>query len=200
MGLYPPLETTGENHRLQHVAEVRSRLEKERDFRASLYKKYQRGANVVDGLDTGLSVAGAAMAATGVGLLTTIIAAPVAIGCRLLGAGGRFICRRLEAKARKHDQIWVLAVSKLNSIADRISAVLTDDKISEEEFRLIVSEVDKYDQMKIEICRGRQKEGGGLSENEKKQLMNLMRDEAMLTARTKLLEELRAAGNSGTSR
>ena len=115
------------------MAEVRARLEK--DFRASLYKKYRRGANVVDGLDTGLSVAGAAMAATGVGLLTTIIAAPVAIGlqagaiaCGLLGAGGRFICQKLEAKARKHDQIRVLAVSKLNSIADRISAALTDDK------------------------------------------------------------------------
>ena len=145
------------------------------------------------------------MAATGFGLLTTVIAAPVAIGfqagaiaCGLLGAGGRFICRKLEAKARKHDQIRVLAVSKLNSIADRISAALTDDKISEEEFRMILSEVDKYDQMKAEIRRGRQKEGG-LSETEEKQLMNLMRDEAMLTARTKLLEELRAAGNSGIS-
>ena len=94
MGLYPPLETTGENHRLQHLAEVRARLEKERDVRASLYKKYRRGANVIDGLDTGLSVAGAAMAATSVGLLTTIIATPVAIGLQagaidsgLLGAG-----------------------------------------------------------------------------------------------------------------
>ena len=48
--------------------------------------------------------------------------------------------------ARKHDQIRVLAVSKLNSIADRISAALTDDKIAEDEFRLILSEVDKYDQ------------------------------------------------------
>ena len=53
--------------------------------------------------------------------------------------------------------------------------------------------------MKAEIHRGRQKEGGGLSEAERKQLVNLMRDEAMLTAPTKLLEELRAAGNSGTS-
>ena len=44
---------------------------------------------------------------------------------------------------------------------------LTDDKISEEEFRLILSEVDKYDQMKAEIRRGRQKEGG-LPETEKK--------------------------------
>ena len=149
-------------------------------------------------------MASAGLAASGVGLLTTIITASVAVGlqavaiaCGVLGAGGRFICRRLEAKARKHDQIRVLAVSKLNSIADRIWTALTDDKISEEEFRLILSEVD--DQMKAEIRRGRQKEGG-LSETEKTQLMNLMRDEAMLTGRTKPLEELRAAGNSGTSR
>ena len=194
MGLYPPLETTGENHRLQHLAEVRASLEKERDFRASLYKKYRLGVNVVDRLDSGLSVAGAAMAAMGVGLLTTIIATPIAIGLQagaiasgLLGAGGRFIYRKLEAKARKHDQIWVLAVSKLNSIADRISSALTVDKISEEEFHLILSE---YNQMKAEIPSGRQKEGG-LAETEKKQLMNLMRDKAMLTAHTKLLEELR---------
>ena len=206
MGLYPPLETTGENHQLQHLAEVRARQEKERDFRASLYKKYRRGANVIDGLDTVLSVAGAARAATGVGLLTTIIATPVAIGLQagaiaswLLGAGGRFICRELEAKARKHHR--VLAVSKLYSIADRISAALTDDKISEEEFRLILSEVDKYNQMKAEIPRGRQKDGGlPETEKKKKRLMNLMRDEMMLTARGQLLEELRAAGNSGTSR
>ena len=91
--------------------------------------------------------------------------------------------------------IRVLAESKLNTIADRISIALTDDKISEEDFRLILSEVDKYDQMKAEIRRGRQtinkqlrRTGGGLAENEKKQLMNLMIDEAMLTARTKLLK------------
>ena len=149
------------------MAEVRSRLEKERDFRASLYKKYRRG------LDTALSVAGAGLAASGVGLLTTIIAAPVAVGlqaeaivCGLLGACGKFIGRRLQAKARKHDQIRVLAVSKLNTIADRISTALTDDKISEGEFRLILSELDKYDQLKAEI-RGRQKQGG-LPENAKK--------------------------------
>ena len=153
-----------------------------------------------------LNLSDAGLAATGVGVLTMIIAAPVAVGlqagviaCGLLGAGGRFICRKLEAKARKHDQIRVLAVSKLNSIADRISAALTDDKISEEEFRLILSEVDKYNQMKAEIRRGRQKEGG-LAKTEKNRLMNLMRDEMMLTAPTKLLEELQAAGNSGTSR
>ena len=62
--------------------------------------------------------------------------------CGLLGAGGKFIGRRLGVKARKYDQIRVLAESKLNTIADCISTALTDDKISEEEFRPILSEVD----------------------------------------------------------
>ena len=65
MGLYPPLDS-GETHRLQHVAEVRFRLEKERDFRASMYKKYRRGANVADGIDTALSVTSVGLAASGV--------------------------------------------------------------------------------------------------------------------------------------
>ena len=86
------------------------------------------------------------LAASGVGLLSTIIAVPVAIGmqtgaivCGLLGAGGKFIGRRLQTKARKHDQIRVLAESKLNTVADRISTALIDDKTSDEEFRLILS-------------------------------------------------------------
>ena len=170
MGLYPPLESR-ETHRLQNVAEVRFRLEKERDFRTSMYKKYRRGANVADGIDTAFSVT--SLAASGVGLLSTIIAAPVAIGlqagaivCGLLGAGEKLVGRRLQAKARKHDLIPGLAESKLNTIADRISVALNDDKITEEEFRQILSEVDKYNQMKAEI-RGHQKHSGGLSEDEK---------------------------------
>ena len=157
MTLYPPLES-GETHRLQHVAEVRFRLEEERHFRASLYKKYRRGANFVDGLDTALSVTSVGLAATGVGLLSTIIAVPVALGlqdgaivCWLLGAGGKLVGLRLQAKARKDDLILGLAESKINTIADRISTVLTDDKITEEEFCLILSEFDKYNQLKAGI-------------------------------------------------
>ena len=155
------------------MAEVRFRLEKERDFRASMYKKYRRRANVADGIDTALSVASVGLAASGVGLLSTIFAAPVAIGlqagaivCGLLGAGGKLVGRRLQAKARKHDLIRGLAESKLNAITDRISVALNDDQITEEEFCLILSEVDKYNQMKNEI-RGHQKHSGGLSEDEK---------------------------------
>ena len=160
------------------MAEVRFRLEKESDFKASMYKKYRRGANVADGIDTALLVTSVGLAASGVGLLSTIIAAPVAIGlqagaivCGLLGAGGKFVGRRLQAKARKHDLIRGLAEPKLNTIADRISVALNDDKITEEEFRLILSEVDKYNQMKNEI-RGHQTHSGGLSDEKKKQTIS----------------------------
>ena len=71
-------------------------------------KKYWRGDNVADEIDTALSVTSVGLAASGVGLLSTIIAAPVAIGlqagaivCGLLGAGGILVGRKLQAKGQK---------------------------------------------------------------------------------------------------
>ena len=169
-----------------------------------MYKKYRRGANVVDGIDTALSVISVGLAASGVGLLSTIIAAPVALGlqagaivCGLLGAGGKLVGRRLQAKARKHDLIRGLSESKLNTIADRISVALNDDKITEEEFRLILSEVDKYNQMKTKI-HGRQKQSLSEYEKKKNRLFQRARDEAMMTARAKLFKENQDRTSSGT--
>lgn len=126
MGLYSPLET-GDNHRLKHIAEVKFHLEKGQDFRASLYKKYQRGLNIIDSLDTALSVPSVSLAASSMGLFSKIIAVPVTIGiqagaivCGLLGAWRKLIGWRLQAKANKHDQIRVLAKSKLITIADHV--------------------------------------------------------------------------------
>ena len=87
-------------------------------IRSSMYKKYRRGANVADGVDTALLVTSVGLAASGVGLLSTIIAAPVSIGlqareivCGLLGGGGKLVSQRLQAKARTHDLICGLAES-----------------------------------------------------------------------------------------
>lgn len=117
-----------------------------------MYKQYRRGTNIIDGLDTALSADSVSLAASGVRLMSTIIATPVAIGiqagsivCGLLGADGKFNGWRIQSKARKHYKIRSLAEAKLNKIADRILTALTVDNISDEEFRLILSEVDKYD-------------------------------------------------------
>lgn len=69
--------------------------------------------------------------------------------------------------------------------------------MSDEEFHLILSEVDKYDQMKSEIRR-RQKQN--LPEVEKMELVKQARDKAIKTAHSRLFEELHhQAGKRSTS-
>ena len=94
----------------------------------------------------------------GAGLLVTIIAAPIvfalevaSLSCGLLGVAGKFISRRLEIISKKHNEIRVLAKSKLNTISDYVSAALSDGTISNQEFHLILSEVEKYHALKDEI-------------------------------------------------
>ena len=54
-------------------------------------------------------------------------------------------------KKKKHDNILMLAKSKLNSIEILISKALNDMEISHEEFTIILNEKDKYDKMKYKI-------------------------------------------------
>ena len=150
--------------RLQEISKLRKHLKDERDKRSQLYKKYQRGVNAVDAADTTLISASVGMGIGCVGLLSTVIAAPVvlgleiaALGCGLLGVAGKFIGRRLSVKAKKHDEVRVLAESKLSTIADHVSKALTDGTISDEEFRLVVEETQKYAHMKAEIQAGAKK-------------------------------------------
>lgn len=94
------------------------------------------------------------MGICGMGLLSTIIVAPIVLSleipafvCSVLGVNRKFIGQRLLVKAKKH-KIRILAESKLNMVMDHVSHALMDGQISEEEFLLIMYEVD---QMKAEI-------------------------------------------------
>ena len=188
--LYPKLPVAPEkdqSYRLQEISRLKKRLEDERDKRGQLYKKYRRGVNALDGVDTALLTAGMGMGIGGVGLLSTIIAAPVVLGleiaalaCGTLGVAGKFISRRLAVKAKKHDEVRVLAESKLNTIADHVSSALMDGRVSDEEFRLIIDELHKYDQMKAEIRVGARKAHAAvaLDEETKNSLIQRGRDEA----------------------
>ena len=112
----------------------------------------------------------------GVGLLSRIVAAPVVIGleatallCGVAGAAGKILGRRLAVKVKKHCEIRVLAASKLNTISDHVSRALMDGVISDDEFKLIVEELKKYDQLKDEIRAGsRKKQAATLDEETKK--------------------------------
>ena len=64
--IYPELPTgDGQNYRLQKISEREKQLTKERDARKALYKKYKRGINITDGVDTTLISAGLVIAGVG---------------------------------------------------------------------------------------------------------------------------------------
>ena len=189
--LYPELPDRGappdQSYRLQEISRLRKHLEDELDKRAQLEKKYRRAVNILDGVDTALLLICALTGVGGVGLLSTVIAVPVVIGleiaaliCGALGAIGKFVARRLAVKVRKHDEIRVLAASKLNTIADHVSRALMDGTVSDDEFRLIIEELQKYDQLKAEIKAGARKKyaATSLDEQIKNSLIQRGRDEA----------------------
>jgi len=127
------------------------------------------------------------MGVGGVALLSTVIAAPFVVGleigaltCSAVKLAGKFVGRRLAVKAQKHDEVKVLAESKLNTIADHVSIALFDGEISDDEFRLIIDEVAKYHQMKSEIRAGAQKRHASvaLDEETKNALIQKGKDEA----------------------
>lgn len=160
--IYPDLtvmtEDNGGSYRLQKISEIQKHLERKRDQRSTLYKKYRRGVNAVDGVDTTLMAVSLGMGAAGVGLLTTIIAAPIVLGlevtaavCGIVGVAGKFVGRRLLVKAKKHDEVRVLAEAKLNTVLGHVSKALRDGKISDEEYGLILGEMEKYSTMKALI-------------------------------------------------
>ena len=78
---------------------------------------------------------------TGVGLLSTIVAALAVVGMEAVSIVMGFIrvvgnhaIKKMSLKIEKHEKIAMLAVSSLNTISSLISKALSDDSISDEKF------------------------------------------------------------------
>ena len=61
------------------------------------------------------------------------------------------LLKQIRKKKKKHSKMIMLAKSNLNSIESLTSQALIDLDISHEEFKTIVNEKGKYDQMKRSI-------------------------------------------------
>lgn len=189
--LYPPLNDSNktESFRLNEIAEIRRKLEKERDFRRSMYKKYVRGVNALVAADVGLATASLGFGLTGLFVPPLLIPFEAVAGtCGVLGVISTFIIKKLQSKADKHNKIRAVAESKINTITDHISKALSDNQISDEEFHLILSELEKYNAMKADI-QSKTKKQPVVSEEEKKALIQKGKDLAMSALRKKLDDE-----------
>ena len=95
-----------------------------------------------------------ATALTGFGIVASPALAGVATVCGIGSVGFAAASKRLERKVTKHEKIYTLALSKRNSINERISKTLEDKSISDAEFRIISREVEKYHELKAAIRAG----------------------------------------------
>ena len=88
----------------------------------------------------------------------TVVGAPVAIasaGFTISFSLTTGIIKKLlkitRNKKKKHNKIFILAKSKLNSIETLVSKALIDMEISHEEFNTILKEKDKHEKMKENV-------------------------------------------------
>ena len=158
--IYPklPIEDEGQGYRLQKINEIQAFLEKEVATIEALSKKYFRAAGIVDNVDTVLIAITLGGGAAGIGLLSTVIAAPaviaiegVALFTAFLSIIGKYSVKKSTSKAEKHEKIKTIASAKLDTIASHVSKALSDNKVIDEEFRLILEELEKYKVMKEEV-------------------------------------------------
>ena len=132
-----------------------------------MYKKYKRGINITDGVDTVLISAEVIMAGIG---LTVPVMLPLEIAsavCRCIDVCVNLVRRKLTSKAQKHNKIKAIADSKINSINNLISKALKDGQISDDEFNMVLCELEKYNDLKDKT----KTKQSGLSESETRKLI-----------------------------
>ena len=172
----------GQNYRLQKISEIEQTLIKERDNRQSLYKKYKISINATDGIDTTLTSGSVIMGGIGIAVPLMLPLEIVAVVCGVAGVCVKFIRRRLHSKAKKHDEIKMVAESKLNSLKDLISKVLNDGQISKQEFKMVLEELERYNVLK-DKTRSKQ---SSMSDVEKKNLIEEGKAKALSVIQKKI--------------
>ena len=182
----------GHSYRLKIIREIQGFLEGEIKNREAFSKKYFRIAKVVNIIDNGLIVVTIGAEGTGAVLLSTGVGAPVALALGISGVVtgavsliGNIFSKKATTKAEKHLKIKTLAMAKLDTIASHISKALTDDFISNEEFNLIMEEINKYKALKEDIRNNTKKK---LKTEEEESLTEKGRQEATESFR-KLVEK-----------
>ena len=182
----------GHSYRLKIIREVQNFLEEEINKRDAFSKKYFRIAKAIYVVDVSLISITVGVEGTAAVLVSTGVGAPFALALGISGAVtgvvsifGSIFSKKATTKAEKHLQIKTLAASKLDTIASHISKALTDNFISDEEFKLINEELNKYKALKEEIRNNTKKK---LKKEEEESLIERGRREARESFR-KLVEK-----------
>ena len=172
----------GHSYRLKIIREVQEFLEEEIKNRDAFSKKYFRIAKVVNMVDNALITITIGAEGTSAVLLSTGVGAPFALALGISGVVtgaisliGNIFSKKATTKPEKHLKIKTLATAKLDTIASHVSKAMMDDFISDEEFKLIMEEMEKYKALKEEIRNNTKKK---LKTEEEESLIERGRQEA----------------------
>ena len=185
----PPIPPDGENFRLQKSSEALYYIQNEMRHCENVRKKYNRARGIFTKISVGSGMLSVILSASGLGTSLTgfgaVVGIPLgAVGglCGGVSVGFAMASKLLSHKVSKHENTVALAKAKANTIHDLVSKALQYNKISDQEFSLILAEVDKFEKLKYEIRQKTQKEV------EKKVDMSQIRTEV----RAEILKELTA--------
>ena len=152
----PPDES--QTYRLDKINEAEKFLQSEIQYREKLAKKFKRRASAMTISDTSVITAITVLEAASIATFVSGVGAPIGIALAstglALGLGSAVIHKTqkiFDSKAKKHDKIKTLAESKLDSISALVSKAIEDAHISNQEYHLILKEIEHYRAMKDQI-------------------------------------------------
>ena len=160
------------NFRLYEIKKIENHFINEINERKLCSKKLSKYVTTFDYIDKILIALSATTGGISIISLTSIIGAPAEIASAsftlIFSLTTGIIKKALSTTKKKkkmHDQIFILAKIKFNSIETLTSQVLNDMEISHEEFITIFKEKDRYEKMK--------KNTRDKNENEKQEIIKL---------------------------
>ena len=160
VNIYPVLPTEGVKDvnafRLNKINNIRKEILVERNERERTYQKYNKIDVTLSIVETMAETVAIGVGAVGIASVATVVAAPVGfvlVGLAI-GLGGaataiKFARYNISKKKKKHDEIIVLAESKLNSFDNHVSKAIQNGIINQEEF--CFNQRNKYSEMKENI-------------------------------------------------
>ena len=146
------------NFRLSEIIGIENYFYQEINERKSYIRKLNKYITIFEYIDKILIILSATSRGVSIISFLSIVGVPVGIASASFTlifpiAKGtiKILLNITRNKKKKHDNILMLAKSKLNSIEILMSKALNDMDISHEEFTIILNEKDKYEKMKYKI-------------------------------------------------
>ena len=154
--IYPQISPP--DFRIQKVNEISTALNKEVGHYRAVAKKYKRAKKVFNWSAAGSSVLSAAFSSASFGSALSFVGLPATLplgvvgGCFALASSGLIIaCKKLDSKIKKHQEIVTLAIAKRDTVDRLLSKAMTDNIISDNEFKLIMDEFSQYNVLKDSV-------------------------------------------------